>query len=96
VDAHASHTVFRLVVDELPHGYRPLPVRLHVPRRYRSGTILRLTAPRPTSTSGTRLGGRRVAADGSWRPSPLPHVGGKPGQLELAVPPSSAALVTLR
>ena len=86
-----------LIVDERPHHDQALPVQLHVPARYASGTILRLTARLPTSTAGVRLGGRRVTSDGSWQPpARLPLTSGKPGALTLTVPAGSAALVTLR
>ncbi len=62
--------------------------------RYRTGSVLRLTAPSLASTSGVRLGGRMVAPDGSWRsPSALPAVYGR--ALAVQLDPSSAAVVTL-
>jgi hypothetical protein len=85
------------IVDERPHHDLPLTVNLRVPRRFRTGTILRLTARLPSSTAGVALGGRTVAPDGTWSPSPrLPRVSGSPGSLALAVPAGTAALVTLR
>lgn len=86
-----------VIVNELAHHNRPLPVLLHVPARLRSGTILRLSARLPSSTDGVKLGGRLVRSDGTWRPQPnVPRVSGKPGALTLMVPAGTAALVTLK
>jgi hypothetical protein len=75
---------------------QPLIVRLRVPRRFGAGSILRLTAPSPRARTGVSLGGRGVSADGTWsHGAPLPRVSGKPGSLQLSLPASSAALVTL-
>jgi hypothetical protein len=85
-----------VLVDYDPPGSRPLAVHLRVPRALAGGSILRLTAPSPAATTGTRLGGQTVAADGAWAtPSALPAVHGRPGSLSLQIDPSSAAVVTL-
>src|SRR5262249_11033943 len=73
-----------------------LRVQLHLAGRYAGGTILRLTAPSPYTTSRVKLGGREVAPSGSWSARlPLAGVYRRAGALSLALPPSSAALVTL-
>ena len=60
------------------------------------GTILRLAGPSPDATSRVKLGGREVAPSGSWSARlPLAGVYHRAGALSLAVPSSSAALVTL-
>jgi hypothetical protein len=42
------------------------------------------------------LGGRSVAANGSWTEPPnLPHAPNKGGEITVVVKPSSAALVTV-
>jgi hypothetical protein len=75
----------------------PLLVRPEVGGRISGGTILRLTGPSPSSTSHVKLGEREVSGSGGWRPRrPLPSVYENRGSLALAMPPSSAALVTLR
>jgi hypothetical protein len=85
-----------VLVDYDPSGSAPLAVRLNVPRALAGGSILRLTAPSPAATTGTRLGGRAVSANGTWTiPSALPAVYGRPGALSVQIDPSSAAVVTL-
>jgi hypothetical protein len=84
-----------LVNFEAP-GAGPLRVSLRIPGRFAHGTILRLTAPSPYSTSQVTLGGSKVTASGDWRPKhPLPRVYDARGALALAMPPSTAAIVTL-
>ncbi len=85
-----------VLVDYDPPGSEPLAVRLRVPRSLAGGSVLRLTAPSPAATTGTRLGGRAVAADGAWASPPaLPAVYSSAGALSLDIDPSSAAVVTL-
>lgn len=85
-----------VLVDLEPPGAKPLLVRVRVERRYTRGTILRLTGRTLAASSGVRLGGRAVGADGRWvAPARLPGVSGGAGTLALSVPASSAALVTL-
>ncbi len=85
-----------VLVDYDPPGSAPLAVRLRVPRSLAGGRVLRLTAPSPAATAGTRLGGQAVAANGTWTTSPtLPAVHGRPGALSVQIDPSSAAVVTL-
>ncbi len=85
-----------VLVDYAPPGSPPLAVRLRVPRGLGGGSVLRLTAPSPTATSGVRLGGRAVAPDGTWSaPSALPSVSSRAGALAVEMPPDSAAVVTL-
>jgi hypothetical protein len=85
-----------VLIDYDPPGSEPLLVRLHVAPRYRSGAILRLTAPSPGALRDVRLGGRRITSAGTWAPrSPLPRVYRRSRSLELELAPSSAALVTL-
>jgi hypothetical protein len=75
---------------------KPLVVRLRLPRQLGRGPVLRLTAPTLHARTGVLLGGRGVSGAGSWsHGTPLPLVSGKPGSLELNMPASSAALVTL-
>jgi hypothetical protein len=77
-------------------GAGPVRVRLHVSRRYVTGTILRLTGPSAGALTGVSLGGAAVEASGEWSPRlPLPRVSGGRGTLTVSMPPGSAALVTL-
>ncbi len=85
-----------VLVDYGLPGSPPLAVRLRVPRGLGGGSVLRLTAPSPTATSGVLLGGRAVAPDGTFTlPSGLPRVSGRAGALAVGMPPDSAAVVTL-
>jgi hypothetical protein len=91
-----SGRVRLLLVDYDPPGSPPLAVHLRVDRALVSGSVLRLTAPSPAATSGVRLGGRAVAADGTWTPPrALPAVSGPAGALAVQIAPNSAAVVTL-
>jgi hypothetical protein len=86
-----------VVVDDDPPGSPRLLLRVHVRRRYSSARELALTAPSPSAGGGVLLGGRSVAADGSWsEPAQLPAVAGRRGVLAAYVAPSSAVLLTLR
>jgi hypothetical protein len=77
-------------------GAKPLRVSLRIPGRFARGTILRLTAPSPSVTSNVTLGGTEVTPSGAWRPTlPLPRAYDAHGSLAVAMPPNSAALVTL-
>jgi hypothetical protein len=79
-----------------PPGAKPLRVSLRIPGRFARGTILRLTAPSPNVTSHVTLGGTEVTPSGAWRPRlPLPRAYDAHGSLAVAMPPNSAALVTL-
>lgn len=85
-----------VLVDFAPTGAQPLLVHLRLPRSFRAGPILRLTAPGLRATVGVTLGGNAVGAGGTWSPAAtLPYVSGEPGALALKMPASSAALVTL-
>ena len=85
-----------VLVDYDPRGSHPLAVHLGVPRGLAGGSVLRLTAPSLTATSGVRLGGRAVAPDGTLTlPTTLPRVSGRAGSLAVQIAPDSAALLTL-
>jgi hypothetical protein len=86
-----------LLVNFDPPSATPLLVRPELGGRYSGGTILRLTGPSPDATSQVKLGGHEVTASGAWGPRlPLPTVYENRGSLALAMPSSSAALITLR
>jgi len=85
-----------VLVDYDPPGAAPLAVRLRVSRALAGGSVLRLTAPSPAATAGTRLGASAVAPDGAWRtPRALPAVYGHAGSLSVQIAPDSAAVITL-
>jgi hypothetical protein len=86
-----------VVVDDQAPGSKPIRIKLALPKAFRRGTVLRLTAPAPDAKVGVRLGGVRVASDGTFRlPRRLPRLSGGAGTLNLVVTPSSAALVTVQ
>jgi hypothetical protein len=91
------HGALRLVlVDDDPPGSSAAVLRLHVGRRYGVANVLRLTAPSLRATSGVKLGGRAVAADGYWqRPRRLAQLPLRSGVVTVSVPAASAALVTV-
>jgi hypothetical protein len=85
-----------VLVDDDPPGDRSAAIALNVGGGYHGANVLALTAPGPQATSGVRLGGRQVAADGLWSaPASLPRVPNRHGVITVEVPPSSAALVTV-
>jgi hypothetical protein len=84
-----------IIDDEQPAGSRPLLVELPRSRGTRAASILRLEGPGITSTTGVTLGGREVAADGTWHAtSVLPHANLVTGRVDVVVDPHSAALVS--
>ena len=91
-----GHSLQVVLVDDEPQGARPLALRLSVGAGMGTARILRLTAPSQSATGGMRLGGRSVAADGSWRaPTRMESTATRSGTLALELAPSSAALVTV-
>ena len=60
-----------------------------------AGSLLRMTAPSLTATSGVQIQGRQVAADGSFSPNAATPVTCTAGTCPVSLPPYSAALVTL-
>jgi hypothetical protein len=94
--ASPSGNVHIVLVDFRPTGARSRVLRLRLPRSFRAGPILRLSAPGLRSKTAVTLGGRAVAPDGAWSAgAALPRVSGRPGALELSIAAGSAALVTL-
>lgn len=58
--------------------------------------VIRLTAPSVASKDGVTLAGRAVGRDGTWTPKPGESVQCVEGKFEVALPPASAAIVTVR
>jgi hypothetical protein len=84
-----------VIVDDDPTGSGAL-VRLRLPHGLGSASLLTLSAPSLTSTSGVTLGGHAVAADGSWREPANPKlVAVHEGSVSVAIPAASAVLVTI-
>ena len=85
-----------VLLDAEAAGASPLRLQLSVGAGMGPARVLRLTAPSPSATSGTLLGGRGVSAGGSWQPPPrLETAAPRAGILTLAMPASSGALVTI-
>jgi hypothetical protein len=92
----ADGTTQFVLVDDDPPGSRGAAMRLHVGAGFHGATVLSLTAPSPQALSGVKLGGRPVAANGSWsQPPVLPHAANRNGVITVDLAPSSAALVTV-
>jgi hypothetical protein len=92
----ADGTTKFVLVDDDPPGARSVAMRLHVGAGFGGARILSLTAPSLQALSSVRLGGRSVAANGSWSPpAALPGASNKAGVITVDVAPSSAALVTV-
>jgi hypothetical protein len=84
-----------VLVNDEPPGAHPAAVHLHVARRFRAASVLRLTAPSPATGDGILLGGRTISPDGSFSlPRALPRARSRHGVIALSLPPSSAMLVT--
>jgi hypothetical protein len=82
--------------DNDPEGSTPLTLELEVGPRMGTAHILRLAASSESATSGVRLAGRAVSADGAWRApkhteTATPHS----GFVTLQLTPGSAALVSM-
>ncbi len=91
----AKHTLKLLLSDDDPPGSPPLALSVGVGAGFGAARVLRLSAASPAATDGVRLGGRAVAAGGSFaepagEPAPV-----RSGVLTLRLAPSSAALVTV-
>ncbi|MCW3018900.1 MAG: putative glycosyl hydrolase, partial [Solirubrobacterales bacterium] len=92
----SSGNVHVVLVDFRPTGAGRRVVRLRLPRPFRGGPILRLSAPGMRAKTGVTLGGRAVGPDGAWHAgTALPRVSASHGTLELSMAAGSAALVTL-
>jgi hypothetical protein len=89
-------TVQFVLVDDDPPGSDRVAVHLHVGSGFHGASVLSLTAPSPSASSGVRLGGQEVQPDGLWNePATLPHVANEHGVITVKLAPSSAALVTV-
>ena len=92
----ADGTLQFVIVDDDPPGARGVALHLHVGSDFHGASILSLTAPSPEALSGVRLGGRAVAANGTWsQPATLPHAPNEDGVITVDIPPSSATLLTV-
>jgi hypothetical protein len=84
-----------IIDNEQPRGSRPLLFNLPREPGTRSASILRLTGPSLSATSGVTLGGRSVSDDGTWQRMPgVPHADVSHTFVRVVVDPQSAALVS--
>lgn len=83
----------RLMVENLSKDQADTTLR--VGHYAGSATVLSLTGPDPLATSGVRIQGTSVAANGSFRPGSPHAVQCMPQGCPVTLPPYSAALVTL-
>jgi hypothetical protein len=90
-----EHSLKVVLADDEPTGASPLAVRLDVGAGLGSGRILRLTAPTQSATDGVLLGGRAIAANGSWSTSLSESVSARAGILSLELAPDSAVLLSV-
>jgi hypothetical protein len=91
-----DHSLQVVLSNDEPQGTSPLALRLNLGAGMGEARILRLTALSQSATDGVLLGGRPVAADGSWRVPMRPESASThAGILTLDLAPGSAALVTV-
>jgi hypothetical protein len=94
--AGPDHSLKVVLADDEEPGASPLALLLSVGAGMGAGRILRLTAPTQSATGGVLLGGRAVAANGSWSTSvPTESASARSGAIALELAPDSAALVTV-
>jgi hypothetical protein len=84
-----------VVTDDEPAGARAASVQLRVGAGYTGASTLALTGQSLSALSGTELGGREVAADGSWSPGRLPWSASSHGSVTVRIAASSAALISV-
>jgi hypothetical protein len=92
----ADGRLMSVIVDDDPPGSGPIAISLDVGRLFTRASVLALTAPSPATRSGVEIGGRAVAADGSWsEPTAVAQRTNRRGTITLVVAPSSAVLATV-
>ncbi len=85
-----------VIAEDDPAGAPGAALRLRVGRAMHSASVLELSAPAPNSRSGVKLGGREVAANGSWSPPQhLRRIAVRGGVVALDLPAARAVLVTV-
>jgi hypothetical protein len=84
-----------VIVEDDPTGTPGAAVQMRVRAGHRVASVTALQAPSQAARAGVRLGGRAVAADGSWHGGASVSLQARGGTLSLHVPASSAVLITL-
>jgi hypothetical protein len=90
-----NHSLKVVLVNNEPPGTSSFALRVDVGPGLAAASVLRLTAPSVGATEDVLLGGRAVAASGSWTPPPTESIATHAGVLALELAPDSAALVSL-
>ncbi len=90
-----GHSLRVVLVDDEPPGSPGLAVRLAVGPGHRVASVMRLSGPSQTATGGVLLGGRSVRANGTWRAAAGSRIRPRAGFVQVSLPASSAALVSL-
>lgn len=93
VTAYSAKKDGKIVVLAFNKDSKPTTLALNGPLSG-AASVLRLTAPAITATSGVTLGGSAVAADGTWAPTSKESLQAKNGSAMLTLPAYSGALVT--
>jgi len=62
---------------------------------FRSGSVLRLSAPSMESKIGTTFGGATVKSNGTWRASSEDKIRSSDGKVSLLLPAASAAILIM-
>ena len=84
-----------IVIDDDPPGSPDATISLRLDRAFMPASVLALSGPSPQATSGVKLGGRGVNADGSFsEPRALPSIPDPHDTIRLTLAPSSAALLS--
>ncbi len=82
-----------LMVENL--SATPTTAALQVGGHPRSAKVLHLTAPSPLATSGIRIQGAQVGADGSFTPGAPSTIGCAEGACSVSIAPYTAVIVTV-
>jgi len=99
VTVHATqHTKDRTVVtliNKEPSWDAVVVINAGQSASFRSGTLVRLSAPSIESKSGVTLGGAGVSSSGLWKSARVEEIIPSQRRLQVRVPAASAAIVTL-
>ena len=91
----AGGAMHAVLINDEPAGAAPAHVHIRLPAGLHSARVVTMTAPSQGSTEGAMLGGRSVAADGTWPGAVAAASAVRSGEVTVLVPESSAALVTI-
>jgi hypothetical protein len=72
---------------------QPVAAQLDLGAAFKTGQVLRLTAPSVDATEGVTFAGAAVTAEGKWTPQTTAPLTFTAGKATVTLPPASAALV---